>query len=366
MRRAKPPTTEGRRIKIGFVSNHLHQHTIAKLNAGIIQKLDRERFEVFVFRGPGVDDPMARSIDQSADAAFRLSSQLAFAQAQIAEQALDVLYYPDIGMDSLTYYLAHARLAPVQCVTWGHPLTTGIATIDYFLSSHDLEPEGAETHYTETLVRLPQLTNYYFRPEPTKTREDFGFNSSVHLYVCPQSLFKLHPDNDLVFRRILERDPLGRIVLLEAKLANWVELLKGRLRQSLGDLADRVGWVPRQSLVDFRQLLATADVLIDPLHFGGGDTSYEGFAVGAPIVTLPGQFLRSRITYALYRAMGLDDGIAADVDDFVARAVRLGTDRAWNEQVRSRILVANHAIYENLAAVHELETFLCDAVARNK
>ena len=116
-------------------------------------------------------------------------------------------------MEPQTYYLAHARLAPVQCVTWGHPLTTGIETIDYFLSSADLEPPHADDHYTEKLVRLSHLTNYYYRPDPpalTKSRSDFGFADEDHVYLCPQNLFKLHPENDVVFGEILRRDPRRR------------------------------------------------------------------------------------------------------------------------------------------------------------
>ena len=105
-------------------------------------------------------------------------------------------------------------------------------------------------------------------------------------------------------------------------------------------------------------MLAAADVILDPLHFGGGNTSYEAFAVGAPIVTLPGGFLRSRITYALYRSMRLEECVALDRQDYVAKAVRLATDRAWREQVRTRILAAGQQLYENSRGIRELEQFL--------
>jgi predicted O-linked N-acetylglucosamine transferase (SPINDLY family) len=267
-----------RRIKVGFLSQHFYAHTIGKLNAGLIHELDRDRFEVVVFRLPGHDDGMAQFIAQGADSCLAVSPQLVPARQQIAEQQLDVLFFPDIGMDPLTYYLAYARLAPVQCVTWGHPLTTGIPTIDYFISSRDSEPDEAESHYTERLVRLPHLTNYYYKPTPprhAKAREDFGFDQAAHLYVCPQSLFKLHPDNDLIFGDILQKDPRARIVLIEGKQSTWTELLRKRQQKAMGLRADRIHFIPFQPLTDFRQLLALADVVLDPLHFGGGDTSYE-------------------------------------------------------------------------------------------
>ena len=359
------PAMHGR-PKIGFISQNFCVHTIGKLNHGLISNLDRERFHVVVLRFPGRDDAMSRAISTCADRVVTLAPQLSRARDQVAEQELDVLFYTDIGMDAMTYYLAHARLASVQCVTWGHPLTTGLPAMDYFISAQDLDAEGAEAHYTETLVRLPHLANYYFRPEvppDTKTRQDFGLDERAHLYVCPQSLFKLHPDDDATMANILRQDPLAAIVLIEGNQPTWAPLLAARHRRTMGTLADRVHFVPRQSQGDFQRLLALADVISDPLHFGGGNSSYEGFAVGAPIVTLPGAFLRSRITFALYQTMGISDCTAQNRDDYVAKAVRLGTDPAWRAHVRSRIFENNHKIYENPAGVRELEAFLLDTLA---
>ena len=102
---------------------------------GSSANLSRAHFAVTLLRFPGPDDALAHALAQSADRVVTLPRNLDLARRQIADQELDVLYYADIGMDPLTYFLAFARLAPVQCVTWGHPVTTGIPTIDYFLSS---------------------------------------------------------------------------------------------------------------------------------------------------------------------------------------------------------------------------------------
>ena len=83
---------------------------------------------------------------------------------------------------------------------------------------------------------------------------------------------------------------------------------------------------------------------------------------GPPVVTLASGFLRGRITYALYRQMGVEDLIATDVDDYVERAVRLANDRAWREEVRATILASNDKIFENPAGVRDLESFLVEAV----
>ena len=118
----------------------------------------------------------------------------------IAELGLDILIYADLGMEGITYTLAFSRLAPVQCVMWGHPSTSGISTIDYFLSSELAEADSAEVNYSEKLIRFKNLPLYYFRPPtaPQRVREDFNLPSDTHVYGCPHSTFKLHPQFDFV------------------------------------------------------------------------------------------------------------------------------------------------------------------------
>ncbi len=152
-------------ITIGIVSMHLYnmnQQTIGKLNQGIIRNLSQEKFYVKLFRFPGGESRLIESINEGADEVTDLPTDLKPAAEIIAGHSLDVLFYPVIGMDSLTYFLAISRLAPVQCVTWGHPVTTGIPNMDYFISSEFLEPPGAQDHYSEQLVLLKRLPVYYY------------------------------------------------------------------------------------------------------------------------------------------------------------------------------------------------------------
>jgi len=95
-----------------------------------------------------------------------------------------------------------------------------------------------------------------------------------------------------------------------------------------------------------------------------GNTSLEAFAFGTPIVTMAYHVMRGRITSACYQQMGLMDCVAADLEDYVRKALRLGTDPAWRQQIRDQILERKHLLYDNQAAVRELETFLQWAVSR--
>ncbi|MEX0642101.1 MAG: tetratricopeptide repeat protein [Pirellulales bacterium] len=360
-----PERTGGERIRVGFISSFFKDHTIGQLTRGLIDKLDREQFEVVLLSLAPADDAVARQMRASADQSIELPKDAESARRRVAEQRLDVLYYTDIGMAPAAFALASARLAPVQCVTWGHPVTTGLATIDYFLSSDLLETEGATEHYRERLVRLPALNTYYYRPElpaSPKPRHAFGLDDEHHWYLCPQTLFKFHPDFDELLAEILRRDREARIVLIEGRYEYWTELLLRRMQRTMSDCIDRVHLVPSQSRPDFLSLLAACDVMLDTLHFGGGNTSFEALAVGTPVVTLPSKYLRGRITHGCYRKMGVMDCVALDPAHYIELAVRLGVDRDYREHVRVKIDAAAGALFEDMNAVRETERFLRDAV----
>ena len=135
------------------------------MNFGIIKNLFREKFHVTVFRFQIKEDTLSKSIDEAADELVILPNDLRGARETIGKYPLDILFYPEIGMDPLTYFLAFSRLAPVQCTTWGHPVTTGIPNMDYYISSENAEPSNAQAHYSESLVLLRRFAMFCYRPE---------------------------------------------------------------------------------------------------------------------------------------------------------------------------------------------------------
>ena len=359
-----PKRAPDSRIKVGFLSRFFTHHTVGKLTRGFIAELPRERFAVTVLTFPQQSDASWEFIRSRADDTVTLPFNLETARRAVAAKELDILLYGEIGMDPFTYFLAFSRLAPVQCVTWGHPVTTGLPTIDYFISSEGLEPADADSHYSERLVRLKRLPTYYYGLKvaiPVKSRQDFGLSDRGALYLCPQSLFKLHPEFDEVVGSLLRADPTGVLILVEGVEAHWTELMKRRFRATIPDVVDRVRFLPKQSGLDFMSLLSLVDVILDPLHWSGGNTTLEALWLGTPIVTLPGAFMRGRVTYACYRQMGLMDCVAATKEDYVEKAVRLAKDRDYRESVKKKILAAKDVLFENRGAVLDLEQFFLKA-----
>jgi predicted O-linked N-acetylglucosamine transferase (SPINDLY family) len=128
------------------------------------------------------------------------------------------------------------------------------------------------------------------------------------------------------------------------------------------DVVDRIKWLPALPREAFLQLLAAADVVLDPIAFGGGNTSYEALAMGTPVVTLPGELLRTRITQALYAKAGYGELVTSSADEYVTKAVRLATDPDYHAVAARSIDDACAVLYEDESEVRDLEAFLGDAL----
>ena len=341
---------KGKKIRVGFVSAYFRDHTIGRLNLGRIRGLSRESFEVSVIALNRSSDAMVESFRSAADHYVTVPRDVAVARRKIAELELDILVFADIGMDALTQSLCYSRIAPIQAATWGHPDTSGSPAIDYFVSSALAESADAQDHYTEQLERLDNLGVYYERPQlsgPKRTKEWFGLMANNHTYLCPQTSFKFHPSFDEALQGILGADPQGELVVLEGRVSAWTEALKRRWERVLPDGLRRVKFLKSLPQPDFLHLLASADVVLDPFPFCGGNTSYESFAVSAPVVTYPGKFLRGRLTAAMVMRMGLDSLVVGNVRQYIDTVVALGMNIDHNRAVRKSIARQAGILFEH-------------------
>ena len=359
------------RIRVGFFSHFFFNCTAGRYFASWITHLDRARFEAIVYYTNEWVADDTRAIAAAASGFRHLPGRPLHAIArQVADDDLDVLVYPELGMHPETFTLASLRLAPVQCAGWGHPTTSGHPEIDWFISCAAMEPPGAERHYSERLALLPGLGTRYAMPgaAPGRGRAGFGLPEDRTLYLVPQSLFKIHPDNDDLVARVLERDPRGMAVVFASHHENLTQAYAARLGRALEargmDIHERACFLaPFLPHGEYLRLNQLCDVMLDTLHWSGGNTSLDALASGLPIVTLPGPLMRGRQSQAMLRALGLDELVAADIEGYVERAVRLGCDPAARARVSAAIAERRGGLFERDEPVRALEAFL-ERVAR--
>jgi protein O-GlcNAc transferase len=357
----------GRRIKVGFISRYFKNHAVGWCYQGVLRLMPRNRISVTAFTFGVGRDAVWDAISAEVDKAVSLPLDIQQARIAIAAEELDILVYTDIGLEPLTYFLSQSRLAPMQCVTNGHPDTTGVPTLDYFISGAPVAPPNAADQYSETLVNLEDATAYYDEPKfPTNPapRKKFGLPDDATIYLCPQSLFKVHPDMDGWFAEILRRDKNAVLVLFEGPSPNWSHLLRTRWAPNFGDMMTRVLFLPRAPLPDFLNVLLLADVILDTWPFGGGNTAYQAFAAGVPVVTLPSAYVRGRSTMALYHQMGVTDPIAEGPADYIKIALRLGQDKEANTDLSRRIRDSSVILFRDSGTINAFEEFLAAGIQR--
>jgi predicted O-linked N-acetylglucosamine transferase (SPINDLY family) len=264
-------------------------------------------------------------------------------------------------MDPMTARLASLRLAPVQVASWGHPETTGMPTIDYYLSASGLEPEGAQAHYTERLVLLPNLGCSFDRMafQPASTP---GATADEPLLVCPGMPFKYAPQHDWVLAEIARRIGACRFLFfshgkgeLTGKLA---ERLKMAFRKRGLDFERHVVFLPWQAPAAFLGWLRRADVYLDTLGFSGFNTALFAVEAGLPIVTREGRFLRGRLASGILKRLETDELVARDEAGYVELAVRLVQDAAYRKNVAARLRGRSSRLYNDPAPLRALEQFL--------
>jgi len=364
---AKAAGPQPGRPRIGFLSPYFYSHSTGKMLRGLIERRDPVRYEAILFRAGGQDDAVWHCMARAADKTMTLPRDLAAARTMIAAQELDLLVYTDIAADPFTYFLAFSRLARAQAATWGHADTSGIPAIDHYISWREWEPAGASAQYSERLVLMAHPPTCFAAPATVPStigRETLGIEPGVPFYFCPHNVVKFHPEFDTILVDLLARDPRGIIAIPEGHVAAWTDVLKRRLAQACGGNFARLRFIGRMPHADFLGTVRLADALLDPLHFCGGITSLEAFAVGCPIVTLPGRFMRGRMTYGFYRRMRHLDLVAAGPTDYVEIAVRLANDPAWRRQQRAAIAAKAPILFDDIAAVHEFETVTAGLIAK--
>jgi predicted O-linked N-acetylglucosamine transferase (SPINDLY family) len=360
------------RIRVGFVSKHIRDCTVGHYFRRFITDLDSELIAVYTY-ACGSTDAMTDAIEQRVTASqrFPLSADddhrddvLQRIAKAIVTDAIDVLIYPEIGMEPLIEKLAAMRLAPLQCALWGHPDTTGLPTIDVFFSADRMEPANAAEHYREQLVRLPGLGCAYPRPPAPASlnRSQLGLPTDAFLLVCAQSSFKWRTHFVDTIAKILQQNERAILIYFRSRdsVAAFAfdEYLHERLAMHNIDAKERTKPLAETTREQFLAVLAACDLSLDSFDFSGGNTTLDALSVGLPVVTLPGEFMRGRQSMAMLQMIGVPQLIAHDADDYAKIASGLIADHGALTQMRATITANADRLFDDTRAVEALSQWI--------
>ncbi len=362
-------SSKSARLKVGFASAFFHTGTAGRYFRSWVTDLPREGFEIHVYHlYPGLDE-IATEVKARADHFTQFGGgrvRPSIVAPVIRDDALDVLIYPELGMDFTSFALAALRLAPCQLAGWGHPVTSGHPTIDGFVTCADMEPADADSHYTEPLISLPGIGTCYRSlalPDPG-ARAKFGLPDGVPLFLCPQSLFKVHPDNDELFAEVLAANPDALLVMFDGRHPRVSGIFVRRMTRALdarGVAAERLRILAPVPHDDYLRVNLLCDAMLDTLHWSGGNTSLDALACGLPVVTLPGAFMRGRQSHAMLRIVGVPELVASDRAGYVTIASRLARDPAWRSALAARIRDSRHLLFDTKAPIEAFARMLTES-----
>jgi predicted O-linked N-acetylglucosamine transferase (SPINDLY family) len=361
-------TTE--KIRIGYLCHR--SHGLGQLFLNWIKHRNSEKFETYFYDIGSVVDVNTESFRLYSNYYYHIPNDFEKLLEKIQEDSLHILVFLDIGIEPELCCLSALKLAPIQCSTWGHPITSGSSQIDYFLASDAMEPQNAQEHYSEKVVRLPNLGISIPSPEipqELKTRSEFELQEGDILYVSCQMTAKYLPQHDYLFCEIVKQVPQAKILFSEAYESPEVnQKFKDRLKRKFDtyglNINDFCLFKPRINPVDYRNLLCISDVFLDTLGWSGGLTSLDAIACNLPLVTLPGEFMRGRQSYGMLQIIGVTETVAKTEEDYIKIAVRLGSDAVWRQTIKDALKANSFKLFNDLTCVEALENFYEQIVQR--
>ena len=296
--------------RVGIVTAYVRDHSVWNaIVKGWIAYIERRRLDVHVFHLASERDDDVSSMASQPTYHRLPGGDLQACVASILGSACDALIYPEIGMDTMTTRLASLRLAPVQAASWGHPETTGLPTIDYFLSAEDFEPPEASRNYREKLVMLPRLGCCYEPSLPPVGRPNLGgveLDPDTPILLSAGTPFKYAPGHDRVFVEIARRLGRCKLIFFTRYPGGVSEKLKARIATEFAaaglKLEDFAAFIPWQDKPGLHALIQRADAMLDTIGFSGFNTAMLAIEGGLPVVAYDGRFMRGRLASGIIEA----------------------------------------------------------------
>jgi len=359
-----------KRLRLVIVSGQISNHSVWNvLLHGLLKHINRDSFEIILYN----TSPHSTA---EAETAKTLVEQYHHGLTNWVQQAVhdqpDCIFYPEITMDLITVQLATLRLAPLQIAGWGHPITSGLPTIDLYCSGELLERPDADLDYSERLIRLPGVGACSVLPQvtalqPDPQRLDIPFDRSFTRFLICQQAAKLDPSFDTIYPRIALAASPCMFWFVRDNRASWAS---ARLEERLHDAFHTCGlkaseyirlvdWLPGEQ---FLGLLDCMDVYLDTPAFSGYTTAWQALHRGLPVITLEGRFMRQRLAAGLLRRIGFTATIATNSDDYVLQAAALANDPELRMKLRDCLKKAAECTDENTDVVQAFETLIQNTV----
>lgn len=334
-----PASAQTGRRRIGYVSSDIRDHAVGYAVPEIFELHNRQEFEIFLYySGPPSQDPVQARIKAVIDHWVDVTGLNEQAVAQrMLNDGIDILV--DLNgytKDACTKAFA-LRPAPIIVNWFGYPGTMGSPYHHYILADDWIIPQGSEIYYSEKVMRLPcyQPNDRKRLVAPRPSRSDVGLPENVTVFCCFNSLHKITRFTFERWMAILQKVPDSVLWLLSAG-----ETVEERLRNIAAQhsvAAERIIFAPKRPNYQHLARYPLADLFLDTSPYGAHVTASDALWMGVPILTLSGRSFAARVCGSLTRAAGLPEMVCATPEEYVEKAVALGTDRGALEALKKKL-----------------------------
>ncbi|MGB8166412.1 MAG: hypothetical protein WCF18_02905 [Chthoniobacteraceae bacterium] len=364
-----PPARPARpKIRVGVLAAYFVPTTETFATLPVYEHLDRSRFEIVLFACQVGNTALERHCMSRADHFVQLPEGMQNQVNTIRQTDLDMILVATnvTALTNAVTRLAIHRLARVQVALVPSCTTSGMRHMDCYLSGRLSEPaEKAQEHYTERLFMVDGPAHCYDfatekLPPPTQlpTRETLGIPAEAVVFISGANFYKLIPEVQDVWMRILAATPGSRLILYpfnpnwsdKYPVAKFLTRFKAAAREHQIAEERIIVLAPAPNRADVLARLKLADIYLDSFPFSGATSLLDPFEAGLPSVAMDGTSFRALVGPALLRTMGLEELIAANPQDYIEIACRLATDSQRRGRLRDQTEAAMRAVPKFLDA----------------
>jgi predicted O-linked N-acetylglucosamine transferase (SPINDLY family) len=333
------PSGRPEKINIGYFSPDFCKHPVSYLMAPVIKRHDLKKFNVYLFfYGPRKSDEITKDLKNGVTKLISLRNA---SDGVIVQKALELNLDVAIDLCGYTQFTQQKifaqRVAPIQMSYLGYLGSSGSTYIDYLIADPVLIPSEHRADYTEKIIFLP---SYQANADDRKVGQPtvgYAINESPRpfRFASLNNEFKL---NERVFGLWVEilQAVDNSVLYILGDNADAVFNLRAQMKRAGLD-PERLRLMPRAGLADYRANLQYLDLFLDTFPYGAGATGSEVLWSGVPLLTLQGRAFQSRMASSLVHAMGVSELIAKNDKEYVAKAIRIATDKNYYEKIKQHI-----------------------------
>ena len=329
------------RIRIGYYSADFHSHATANLMAGLFERHDRSKFELFAFSfGPDKQDGMRQRLTQAFDQFIDVRSNSDKEVAEFSRMlGIDIAVDLKGSTKDHRFGIFSYRAAPVQISYIGYPGTMGADYIDYLIADKTVVPEAHQKHYAEKIIYLPDSYQVNDRKrviaEKTYTREELGLPSEGFVFCCFNNNYKITPAVFDGWMRILKAVPRSVLWLFEDNHMAAINLRKEATARGIDE--DRLVFAKPMPLDHHLARHSAADLFLDTTPVNAHTTASDALWAGLPLLTCIGESFASRVAASLLQAVGMPEFIANTQEEYEEKAIGLAQNTAQLKALRQKL-----------------------------